>query len=82
MEKKESQKGEKIGKMGLSICIFFLHFFCFFDLLCFAFILLFLLFSRQKAKINKSKNKANLESKINAKKMQMDKPIFSNFSPF
>jgi hypothetical protein len=33
--KKERQKGKKMGKNDLSICIFFLHLFCFFDLLCF-----------------------------------------------
>ena len=98
MGKKWEVKKEKRKNNGLVhlhfFCIYFAFSICFF----FAFFLLlfcfFLLFSRQKAKKkqNKCKKKANRKSKINAKKMQMDKSFFfllfffafclSFFSPF
>ena len=83
-----------MGKKDLSICIF-LHLFCFFDLFFCVFVLLFfalflfvllffLLFSRQEAqkKAKQKQRTANRKSKINAKKMQMDKSIFSPFLTF
>jgi len=73
-KQRKVKKGEKMRiKMDLSICIHFAFSICFF----FAFILLLLLFfSRQKAnKKQKKQKKTNRESKINAKKMQMDKSI-------
>ena len=87
--KKERQKGEKMGKTWTCPIAFLLLFFCFFDLLfffalfCFYFAV-FLLFSMQKQKKtqNKSKTKAKNKQIEKAKQMQMDKSIFSHFSPF
>ena len=83
--KDKKQKNKKGKNMDLSICIF-LHLFCFFDffLLLFCF---FLLFSRQEAKKKAKKKKKQNRSKKTKKqkkatKMQMDKSIFSCFSPF
>ena len=74
--KREKQPGKK---MDLSICIFVAFISLFLICFVFAFILLFFCFFPGK----KQPKKTNRESKINAKKMQMDKSIvFPSFSLF
>ena len=78
---KRNVKKEKKWKKWTCPFAFFLHLFCFFDLSFLAFVLHFFCFFPGK-KQNKCKIKAkktNRESKINAKKMQMDKSIFLHF---
>jgi nicotinamide riboside transporter PnuC len=82
------KRNVKKGKKWNWPFAFSLHLFCFLDLLSrFAFNLLlfcfFLLFAWEKQKKqNKSKQKANLESSINAKKCKWTSPCFSYFFPF
>ena len=72
-KKKERKKGETNGLVHLHcFCIYFICSICFF---CIYFVC-FLLFARTKKIQTKSKQKANRESNINAKKKQMDKSIF------
>ena len=77
-EKKESQKGQK--KMTCPFA-FVLRLYCFLDVLFCAFILY--LFCFLPGKHANKRKQTNRKSTINAKKMQMDKSIFSHlFFPF
>ena len=75
-EKRNVKKGKKhVKNMELSTCI------CFAFILLSRFAFLLLLFCYFCCKTRK-KHKANRESKINAKQMQVDKSMFSHVFPF